>query len=123
MKVAYLIIAHGSRDSEANQAFFNFLEEFRCRFPDRTVRGAFLELAKPSIPEEIEGCVGEGIEQILILPLMFFPGRHVKDDIPHLIEEAKMKYPAVDFHYSSPLSDHPLMLQLIEEKAKALKNE
>ena len=121
MKSAYLIIAHGSRDREANQAFFEFLERFRVSFRGRLVEGAFLELAKPSIPDGIERCIAQGAGEIIILPMMFFPGRHVKEDIPRLIETAKARHPEVDFHYAGPVSEHPMLLSILEEKAKQTK--
>ena len=121
MHSAYLLIAHGSRDPQANQAFFEFLEKFRRAYPGREVEGAFLELAKPGIPEGIEKCIREGANQIFVIPLMLFPGRHVKEDIPRFIQEAKAKYPEVDFHYAGPLSEHPAMLAFLEEKTKTMK--
>ncbi len=121
MKSAYLVIAHGSRDPEANQAFFEFLERFRKVYPERLVEGAFLELARPAIPRGIENCIAHGVSEIIILPMMFFPGRHVKEDIPRLIKEAKARHPEVDFHYAGPVSEHPMLLSLLEEKAKQLK--
>ena len=121
MKAVYLVIAHGSRDPEANQAFFDFLERFRKVYPHRRVEGAFLELAKPAIPQGIENCIAKGASEVIILPMMFFPGRHVKEDIPRLIEEAKARHPEVDFHYAGPVSEHPLLLSLLEEKAGQVK--
>jgi sirohydrochlorin cobaltochelatase len=118
MKIAYLIIAHGSREEEANQGFSKFLQSFRKIFPDRMVQGAFLELAKPNIAEAIETCIEDGATEIILMPLMFFPGRHVKIDIPQFIEEAKSHHPEVDFHYTGAISDHPMMLALLEDKGK-----
>ncbi len=121
MKSAYIVIVHGSRDAEANTGFEVFLNQFREAFPGREVYGAFLELAKPSIPEALESAIQKGAEEIFILPMMFFPGRHVKEDIPRFIQEAKSKHPQVDFHYASPLADHPLMVELLKEKAGTAK--
>jgi sirohydrochlorin cobaltochelatase len=123
MNTAYLIVAHGSREDEANVSFFGFLDQFRKVFPKRFVQGAFLELAKPTIPEAIETCIAQGVNQIVVMPLMFFPGRHVKTDIPGFIEDAKSRHPEIDFHYSGPLCHHPMMLALLEEKAKSLLRE
>ena len=103
-KMAYLLIAHGTRDAEGEAAFFNFVEEFRKAFPDRRVEPSFLELCRPSICEGIEACVEGGAEEIFVLPLMLFPGRHVKEDIPREIQEAKRRYPRVDFHYAGALA-------------------
>ena len=117
MKSAYLVIAHGSREAEANRAFVEFLERFRKAYPHRSVEGAFLELAKPAIPEGIENCAAQGVSEIIILPMMFFPGRHVKEDIPRFIQEAKAKHPEIDFHYAGPVAEHPMLMSLLEEKA------
>lgn len=121
MKSAYLIIAHGSKDAGSNQAFWNFLKEFQRQFPHRWVEGAFLEIVKPSIPEGIERSIEKGAGEVFVIPLMLFPGRHVKDDIPRLIQEAKAKYPAVDFHYAGALSENTSLTEVVEEKAKSMK--
>ena len=120
MSSVYLVIAHGSREAKSNQAFWDFLDSFQRVYPHRSVQGAFLELAKPNISEAIEKCIADGATEITIIPLMLFPGRHVKDDIPRIMEEARAKHSAVDFHYAGPLADHPAMLTLLEEKAKSL---
>ena len=121
MKSAYLLIAHGSREKQGNLAFEKLVDEFRRMNPDRDVEGAYLELVKPSIPEGIDKCVGRGVTEIFVLPLMLFPGRHVKDDIPNFIQKAKAKHPEVDFHYAGPLCEHPMMLKLLQEKANQVK--
>ena len=106
-KPAYLLIAHGTREKEGENAFFQFVEEFKHAFPDRTIQPAFLELSRPSIPEAIESCVGAGAGAIFVLPLMLFPGRHINQDIPRFIQEAKQAHPEVDFHYAGALALGP----------------
>ena len=120
MKSAYVVIAHGSRDEKANKAFFQFLKSFRRVCYGKKVEGAFLELAKPTIPEAIEKSIRGGAREIFILPLMFFPGKHVKRDIPLYIQEAKAKHPALDFHYAGPLAGHPMLLKLLKAKAQSM---
>ncbi len=120
MRSAYLLIAHGSREKESNQAFEEFTSHLKSRFPGRYVQPAYLELAQPSIPAAIGSCIEQGAEEIFVIPMMLFPGRHVKEDIPRYIQEAKEKHRHIDFHYAGPLSDHPLMLELVDEKAKSL---
>lgn len=126
---AYLLIAHGTRDSEGERAFFKFVEEFRNAFPDRQVEPAFLELCRPSILEGIEACARGGAEEIFVLPLMLFPGRHVKEDIPQAIQEAKRLHPEIDFHYAGALAltsarpstfSEPKMFELLQEKISGL---
>lgn len=120
MSSAYLLIAHGSREEESNQAFRELVEEFRKKEKRHPVIGAFLELAEPLIPEGIDACVRSGVNEIYVIPLMFFPGRHVKTDIPRLIEEAKKRHPTMTFHDGGPLATHPLFLSFLEERIKSL---
>ena len=117
-KAAYLLIAHGTRDEEGKNAFFQFVEEFRAVFPDRRVEPAFLELVHPSISEGIENCIKGGAEEIFVLPLMLFPGRHISQDIPAEIQAAKKGHPEVDFHYAGALA---LSSQKGEEKVSESK--
>jgi sirohydrochlorin ferrochelatase len=101
---AYLVIAHGTREEEGKEAFFRFVEELRASLPGRRVEPAFLELCRPSIPEGIEACIRGGAGEIVILPLMLFPGRHINQDIPAAIQAAKREHPQVDFHYAGALA-------------------
>ena len=120
-KDAYLVIAHGTRDPEGKKAFGDFLEKFRAAYPHRSIEGAFLSMAKPTVPEAIERCAEKGAGQIFVIPLLFFPGRHAKEDIPRYIQEAKANHPEIDFHYASPLAENPALFSLLEGKMEALK--
>ncbi len=117
MKDAVLVIAHGSREQESNQAFLEFVEKFRKNCPGKYVQPAFQELAKPDILSAIEACVRQGAAEIIVVPFMLFPGRHVKKDIPEFIQKAKLQYPELDFHYTGPLADHPAMVDILKQKA------
>ena len=133
-KSAYLLIAHGTREKKGEEAFFEFAAEFQRSFPDRKIQPAFLELSRPSIPEGIDSCVKEGVEEIFVLPLMLFPGRHVNQDIPREIQEAKHRHPHVDFHYAGALAlqssaarrsadariSEPKMFELLSKKIAGL---
>lgn len=120
MRSAYLLIAHGSRQKEANEGLWNLVARFRKVCPKRYVTGCFLEAAKPAIPEGIRECIHEGADEIFVMPLMLFPGRHVKRDIPVYIEEASREFPEVSFHYTTPIGDHPLLMELLEDKAQSI---
>ena len=121
MPTTYLMIAHGSRETRANEAFFEFLGKFRKAYPKKKVQGAFLELASPNIPEAIEKCVQSKADSIVIIPLMLFPGRHVKEHIPKFVQEAKSRHPEVDFHYAGPLSEDGMLIPLLGKKTRKMK--
>ena len=118
MSSAYVVIAHGSREKKSSGAFLEFLEGFRKANPKRKVEAAFLELARPSIPQAIEKVIHEGATEVFIIPWMLFPGRHVKEHIPAFIEDAKRKHPESDFHYAGPLCDGVETARLPAERRK-----
>ena len=119
MKSFYLLIAHGSRQNQANRELFKLVEKFRKAYPKRRIEGCFLEIASPSIPVGIQICIDKGAEEIFVIPLMVFTGRHVQEHIPSYIREARIQHPELDFHFGTPLADHPLLLKILEDKTKA----
>lgn len=90
---ALAVIAHGSRNNAANEEFL----ELVCRLAGTTreyagLRGCFLELASPSLPEAMADLVSEGYRKIDVYPLFFNQGKHVTRDIPALVEEEARVY-------------------------------
>lgn len=49
----------------------------------------YLEINKPSIPDAIIEAVRMGADEVRILPYFLLTGRHVNEDIPRIVKEAK----------------------------------
>jgi len=120
MSAAYLLIAHGSREERSNRDFLDLVSRFSKNHSTEKVIGAFLELAAPSIPEAIEECAASGVTDVMIVPLMLFWGRHVKQDIPKMIDEARVRHAQVSFHYAGPMADHPEFLGFLQTLVQTL---
>lgn len=116
MNAAYLLIAHGSREKKFQEEFFDFLKKFRSCFPDRKIAHAFLDVSSPNITQAIEACILDGVEDIVVVPMMIFSGKHIKEDIPRLISQAKGKHSHVQFHYTGPLADSSMLVHLVDDK-------
>jgi len=56
-KTALLLIAHGSRQHEANLDLHDLVEQLRARRAYAIVEASFLELAEPNILEGGKNCV------------------------------------------------------------------
>jgi sirohydrochlorin ferrochelatase len=115
MSQACLLIAHGSREPESNLAFLDLVKRFREKRPGVIVVGSFLELASPSIPDGLQDCIRQGADTIAVVPLMFFNGRHVKKDIPELIQKFS-KNISIPIVYAGALAEHPGLLDLLNDK-------
>jgi sirohydrochlorin cobaltochelatase len=75
--------------------------------PGTEVRAAFLGLVDPDLPGAVAAAVASGASEIRILPLFFFSGKHVLEDVPRLAAEARRAYPAVRIELLEPAGRDP----------------
>ncbi len=111
-----LLVGHGSRDSEGNQEFLEFLELVRKAAPERRFEACYLELAEPDIPTGIETCVRQGATRIVVVPVILLAAGHVKSEIPEFIDQARGRYPDIEFVYGRNVGLHSKILDLLEER-------
>src|SRR5262245_50234220 len=112
MKPAILIVGHGSRDREGTQEFHHLVDLFAVQDPERIVECGFLEFAEPIIQEGVDRCVARGATVVTVLPGMLMAAGHAKNDIPSEIQEARLRYPHVAFHYGRHLHLHANIIEL-----------
>jgi sirohydrochlorin ferrochelatase len=94
---ALLVMVHGSPKESANNDMFEVVELVRQRRVFPIVKVGFMECNQPTIPEAIAECVSDGASKIVAVPYFLHVGTHVADDLPTLLEEARLIYPAVEF--------------------------
>jgi len=57
----------------------------------------------------------------VVAPFFLSPGRHVKEDIPRLVEEAAEEYRGkyeLEYMVAAPIALHPLMTTIIHERVE-----
>jgi sirohydrochlorin ferrochelatase len=118
MRTALLLIAHGSRQDEANADLYQVVAEMRRHGEYEIVAASFLELAEPSIAEEAGRCVAEGAECVVLLPYFLSAGVHVRRDLAAAREALAARFPQVDFRLAEPLGPHPLLIEVVAERAR-----
>ena len=116
MTRAVLLVDHGSRLAEANQALDEVARQLRDRLPDRIVRVAHLEIAQPDIGAGIDACVAAGADEIVVHPYFLSPGRHTSQDIPREVARAAARHPGVRVRISTALGPHPKLIDVIVER-------
>jgi len=79
---------------------------------------AFLELAEPSIPDGLRECVEKGAVEVVVLPYFLSAGRHVAEDIPHIVQQVSVAMPAVNITISPYLGSAAGLSDLMLELAK-----
>lgn len=102
-----LLISHGSRSPKTIQEVKLLCDKLKNESTISIFEFAFLELESPSIPEGIDHCVKKGATEVLILLNFLNSGRHVDEDIPEIVNDAKAKHPNVVFKISAPVGQHP----------------
>lgn len=114
---AVVLVGHGSRVREANDAFLSFADLFATRSGLR-VEPAFVELAEPRLPNALERAARSGLRDVAVLPFVFFSAGHVKSDIPLHIEAARGRHPGVRFAQATPIGLHPTIPEILEERLR-----
>jgi sirohydrochlorin ferrochelatase len=117
MKTALLLIDHGSKRKAANYMLFELVKLLRKQRPDLLIYGAHMELAIPTIEEGIQWCVKQGATHIIAHPYMLAPGRHASEDIPNMVKEAMLTYPAISYAITEPLGVDLNLTNLILKRA------
>jgi sirohydrochlorin cobaltochelatase len=112
MSDALLIAAHGSRDESGVEEFWAFADAWQRLRPDRLQSAGFLEFARPTIGEAIDGLVARGAKRVTVVPAMLMAAGHVKNDVPSEIQDGRERHPGVTFHMARPLDIHPALLEL-----------
>jgi sirohydrochlorin ferrochelatase len=114
---ALLLIAHGSREGNANADLSYLAEQLRSHSRYRIVEASFLELAEPNIEQGAQACVVKGAKRVLLLPYFLSAGVHVSRDLTQACRELARHYPHVEFRLAEPLGRHPLLVQVLLERA------
>ncbi|MFT0788006.1 sirohydrochlorin chelatase [Synechococcus sp. H55.10] len=115
-----LLIGHGSRDPEGQQAFLELAQAYQSLTPQRPVIPCFLELAQPSIAQGVEQCLAQGWQEIVALPLLLFGARHNKFDVTVELDRLQALHPQLRIHYGGPLGIRVEILQLLRDRLAAL---
>ena len=115
---ALQLIAHGSRRPEANADLEHVAAKMRERGRYPIVQVSFLELAEPGIEAGGEMCVTAGATTVVLLPYFLSAGMHFQDDLKAARDRLAERFPAVRFVLAEPLGRHPLLLDVVEDRAR-----
>lgn len=116
MKTAILMMAHGSRIAEANNAAREVAAMVKEMTGFDIVEVAFRELHEPDIQKGIDTCVSLGAERILLMPYFLFMGAHVQHDLPEEIEEAQKRHPGLIMEMGGHLGAHRKLAEIESER-------
>lgn len=104
---ALILLGHGSRAPETLGEMRDLAQKLQAAHPDTQVIPAFLNLQEPVLAEAVAAAAGAGAGEIRILPLFFFSGKHVLEDVPRLVEQARSAHPGTRILLLDASGRHP----------------
>ena len=115
-KTALLLMAHGSRIAEANDAARKIAGMVQEITGYDIVEVSFREMHLPNIQQGIDACVARGAQQILLIPYFLFIGAHVQHDLPEELEQAMQRHPGVEMVMGPHLGVHRKLAEVVVER-------
>ncbi|KAL3909909.1 MAG: hypothetical protein SGILL_007901, partial [Bacillariaceae sp.] len=100
--VGILLMDHGSKKEASNARLQTMAQLYQSSMDEKqyndqasaaaskvVVKAAHMEIATPSIPDGLQALLDAGVDEIVCHPFFLSPdGRHVKEDIPEIIDGA-----------------------------------
>ncbi|MDO6825086.1 sirohydrochlorin chelatase [Marinobacter sp. 1_MG-2023] len=107
-----ILLAHGSSDKRWCDTFEALADPTLKAVSNSRI--AYMELAEPSLDQVVQDGVAEGAHEFTVVPLFLAAGRHLRKDVPAMIEALEQATGA-SIHLSPPIGDNPLLGQAIKD--------
>lgn len=110
-----ILLAHGSSDPKWCQTFEQLAQPTLQSIPGSCI--AYMELAEPSIETVVLEGKKEGLDRFRIVPLFLAAGRHLRKDVPGMIEALEAKH-SVKIDLDPPIGENPVLGEAIRDVVK-----
>lgn len=118
---AIVLFGHGARDARWRGPFDRLASLWKARYPNTPVELAFLELMQPSLEEAIAAQVSAGVREVVVVPVFFGQGGHLRNDFPVLLASCQEKFPDVTLSATPAVGEDDAVLQaIIDFAARAI---
>lgn len=113
-------VAHGSRDPASQEVVRTLLARAATLRPGLRAEAAYVDNASPSIRAALDALATEGVDDVVVLPLLLTPASHSKTDIAGSVQAGRAAHPGVRLRYGRPLGPHPVLVErLVSRLAEA----
>ena len=114
---AIIFFGHGARDLRWREPFDRLAALWQAQNPGTPVELAFLELMQPSLSGAVQKIVIQGIKDIVVVPVFFGQGSHLRNDFPVLLEACREKFPQITLSATPAVGEDDAVLQAIVDFA------
>ena len=77
-----------------------------------------MELCSPNIPDTIDAMYKNGIRDLIVVPYFLFRGIHIKEDIPGILKEVKVKYVDLKISLAEPIGYNNIIADILKENSE-----
>jgi sirohydrochlorin cobaltochelatase len=112
-----VLFAHGSRDERWREPVEAVARRVAELDPSARVRCAYLEIAAPDLPAAAAQLVADGASAVRVVPLFLGVGKHLREDLPRLLEELRVAHPGVSFSMAAAVGEEPEVIDLLARTA------
>jgi sirohydrochlorin cobaltochelatase len=118
---AIVLFGHGARDARWREPFDRLVTLWKAQYPNVRVELAFLELMQPSLEEAISSLGAAGATEVVVVPVFFGQGGHLRNDFPVLLTACQDKFPGIQLSATPAVGEDAAVLQaIIDFGARAL---
>ncbi|XQU68526.1 hypothetical protein OJJOAM_001257 [Cupriavidus sp. H18C1] len=110
---ALVLFAHGARDARWREPFDRLHARLTAMLPDCAVRLAFLELMTPDLPDTLTQLAAQQIDDILVVPVFFGQGGHLRRDLPALLDDCRARLPGIRIRSAAAVGEADSVLDAI----------
>ena len=112
-----ILFGHGARDARWREPFDRLAALWKAQHPDTLVQLAFLEMMDPSLEAAVVNLASAGASDIVVVPVFFGQGGHLRNDFPVLLNSCQEKFPSVKLSATLAVGEDEGVLQAIVDFA------
>jgi sirohydrochlorin cobaltochelatase len=117
MPFAVVLFAHGSRDARWREPVEAVARRMTTRQPAVPVACAYLELVEPDLPTAAGRLIADGARALRVVPLFLGMGKHVREDLPALVDALRAAHPDVVFSLAPAVGETTEVIDLLADIA------
>ncbi len=115
MDKGIVLITHGSKRKKSNDVFLDLVSKIDERREEK-VLPAYMQFSEPALEDSVNELLKSRIEEIVVVPIFLFPGKHATRDIAKKVEKMDKQYGDVDFEIRKTIAPHEKLLDIIDDR-------
>jgi sirohydrochlorin cobaltochelatase len=114
-KPVLILLGHGSKSRKTREEMEDLAARLQAASPELSVAPAFLTLLEPTLEQAVADAALAGAGEIHVLPLFFFSGKHVLEDIPARMDALRARHKDLELSLREPVGRHPAFFDLLRQ--------